>query len=596
MIEAFDLEIEVPGRALLVLPLPGEKVKIGRLASNHIEVDDALISDEHCEVSREGNRWWIVDLHSTNGTFVAGTKIAQKVPLEIGQRFDIGTTQCRIVARKSSAPVKDATGARPRPGSTIRSDEGLSAWMVKRDRYLRWANEWHSQGRSTKHLAKATEVQRIAIWRSEAARLETTVDEAIESWLHASRQHARIVRRATWGGALMLCAAVAFVAQWQSQKGSDAETSPPTAETTRPPVDDHFAAEELFLPDEDAGSLPPNPVKRDWIMHPLAPGEKLDDVAARYEVSPALIAQWNDLNVDHPDLKAGGELKIIPRRPMLPPQRIEYEVETGEDFQTLALRFGIPLDKLALYNPDVKKVKPGQTIVIWVDPAPLGLKPKAKVFERQAVAVQEGGISHGLPQQGWIENSVQIPPSPLYKRRNPVEMYTSSHMLANLTDAVVYFRKQYEWEGTLVLADASLKDGGPIRPHKSHQSGRDIDIWLPSIRGVYKDSHLDVDRRPNPNEADWFVTWYLIESLLETGEIRHIFLSYDIQESLYTAAKISGKTDEELASIIQWPNGNTNATVRHADGHIHHIHVRFKCPKGSTTCRDFGSGEERPEL
>ncbi len=86
-------------------------------------------------------------------------------------------------------------------------------------------------------------------------------------------------------------------------------------------------------------------------------------------------------------------------------------------------------------------------------------------------------------------------------------------MAKQLQHAIADFRYRYDFEGEFVIADMSKRNGGHFPPHGSHQSGRDVDVWLPSLKGVYKKNHLERDQRPSSNEADLFALWGFLKSL-----------------------------------------------------------------------------------
>ena len=50
---------------------------IGRQNQNHIPIDDASISGRHCSVLREGRKYTLVDLGSTNGTRLNGVAVSK---------------------------------------------------------------------------------------------------------------------------------------------------------------------------------------------------------------------------------------------------------------------------------------------------------------------------------------------------------------------------------------------------------------------------------------------------------------------------------------------------------------------------------------
>ena len=159
-------------------------------------------------------------------------------------------------------------------------------------------------------------------------------------------------------------------------------------------------------------------------------------------------------------------------------------------------------------------------------------------------------------------------------------------MAKHLQQAIANFRYSYEFEGEIVVADMSRKHGGKFDPHKSHQSGRDVDIWLPTLKGVYKKNNLDRDVRPASEEADWFALYGFLKALQETGEVQAVFLAYDLHDRVYQAAKLMGASEEELAEMIAYPNGAhvRSTLLQHSPGHTHHIHVRFKCGPNDEDC------------
>ncbi|HSP86756.1 MAG TPA: FHA domain-containing protein, partial [Ignavibacteriaceae bacterium] len=48
---------------------------IGRSDECSIQINDGLVSRVHVEVNFENEKWWLIDKHSSNGTFLNGSKI-----------------------------------------------------------------------------------------------------------------------------------------------------------------------------------------------------------------------------------------------------------------------------------------------------------------------------------------------------------------------------------------------------------------------------------------------------------------------------------------------------------------------------------------
>jgi pSer/pThr/pTyr-binding forkhead associated (FHA) protein len=83
---------------------------VGRGAHNDVVIDDESVSDTHAKLQRRGARWVLVDLASTNGSYVAGTRVRGEAPLP-------GETDIRFggvkLAFKSVGPApKEGRGTR----------------------------------------------------------------------------------------------------------------------------------------------------------------------------------------------------------------------------------------------------------------------------------------------------------------------------------------------------------------------------------------------------------------------------------------------------------------------------------------------------
>ena len=69
----------------------GEKLTFGRGSEADCRFEDDGLSRLHSTIYRDGERVWIVDENSTNGTFVNGEKVgASGTPLQNGDTIKIG--------------------------------------------------------------------------------------------------------------------------------------------------------------------------------------------------------------------------------------------------------------------------------------------------------------------------------------------------------------------------------------------------------------------------------------------------------------------------------------------------------------------------
>lgn len=69
--------------------LTGDRITLGRDPTNTIRLRDSEVSRRHAEIRRSGDEYWLVDLGSSNGTFVNGRQISQH-KLANGDQIQLG--------------------------------------------------------------------------------------------------------------------------------------------------------------------------------------------------------------------------------------------------------------------------------------------------------------------------------------------------------------------------------------------------------------------------------------------------------------------------------------------------------------------------
>ena len=95
---------EITARAALILAtgqridLTDDIVKIGRHQSCTIVFADSNVSRVHAQLQQDSTGWLVVDLGSTNGIKVNGTKISKEKLLADGDELAFGTSTARFVA------------------------------------------------------------------------------------------------------------------------------------------------------------------------------------------------------------------------------------------------------------------------------------------------------------------------------------------------------------------------------------------------------------------------------------------------------------------------------------------------------------------
>ena len=76
--------------------LPGSIKTVGRATRADFIVDAALVSRLHCRLTAGATELEVVDLDSTNGTFVNGTRTTRAV-LKNGDRLGVGRVELTVM-------------------------------------------------------------------------------------------------------------------------------------------------------------------------------------------------------------------------------------------------------------------------------------------------------------------------------------------------------------------------------------------------------------------------------------------------------------------------------------------------------------------
>lgn len=96
--------------------IDGRALRVGRGDGNHVTIDDDDVSRQHAVIWGSGDRAYVRDLESRNGTFVNGRRIDGQHSLRVGDEVSIGRANLAVDARPAGAGW---SADRPRPGGTV---------------------------------------------------------------------------------------------------------------------------------------------------------------------------------------------------------------------------------------------------------------------------------------------------------------------------------------------------------------------------------------------------------------------------------------------------------------------------------------------
>ncbi len=305
------------------------------------------------------------------------------------------------------------------------------------------------------------------------------------------------------------------------------------------------------------------------VEHQMNGDETIATVALEYGVNVTDLKEWNGLETVH-DVNGEDRLEIrIDEKPSnsSQPRPVIHVIRRGDTYEDIARQYGVKVSQLRRWNPntDPRRLQIGQRVHMHIPGA-------------------EGHpVSWGRANSGRLYNGVAMECSPGLKVRNEDRAYGTQRTIDLLQAAGADVQARWPDAPELVVGSLSRRGGGPMRPHRSHQSGRDADLTYYHRGNVELPDFQDM----NAERLDAVKTWHFFRTIIDTGEVEFIFVDYELQRVLYEYALSIGVSEEELEELIQYPRGRRTSAgiIRHARGHANHFHVRFKCGEQDQNCR-----------
>lgn len=213
-------------------------------------------------------------------------------------------------------------------------------------------------------------------------------------------------------------------------------------------------------------------------------------------------------------------------------------------------------------------------LLLVTSAAAQGLPPHYSVGTAQRGRLAGGGEELPLRGDGYHFET---------NRGNPRAHYGTPALVGALERASAEVARAHPGSD-LAIHDLAFQNGGAIRGHGSHRSGRDVDV------AYYA---LEPDGAPmNPTRSIWFLshgrargveaatapridrarTWLWLRTLLtdDAIEVQYVFMAPALQRLILAHAG-DDPTSEVAARVVRTPRG------RRVDPHADHFHVRIHC-------------------
>jgi murein endopeptidase len=220
-----------------------------------------------------------------------------------------------------------------------------------------------------------------------------------------------------------------------------------------------------------------------------------------------------------------------------------------------------------------------------------GLDPERQLPPKTPVIVyrdaQADSESIGFPHDGRIVGAMPMLEGPGRKiTAERWKTWATRDTILSLDRVLRKWAKLHSDAPPVLIGNLSARHGGPLSPHKTHQSGRDVDLSYIQNGDGEREPHW---QHMTPRNLDAQRTWQLLELLHSQADIRVIFMDRGLQRALYRHAKQHSTVPAD--SLKSWlevaPGGGKEVSlIHHVPGHADHMHVRFACADRQAQCRD----------
>lgn len=184
-----------------------------------------------------------------------------------------------------------------------------------------------------------------------------------------------------------------------------------------------------------------------------------------------------------------------------------------------------------------------------------------------------GPVSTGRPNRGFLYNGVQLPDDGVrFRLEEPENSYGTAETIAGLSAAVEEVHRLFPETKPLSVGHISRAGGGWLRPHKSHQNGRDVDV------GFYYSDASRWYRTASAENLDVARTWALLSAMERAAGLEYVFVDRSLHDLLRQHAEAIGEPAAFIEYMFDGPMPVRGPIIRHARGHQTHLHVRFASP------------------
>ncbi len=184
-----------------------------------------------------------------------------------------------------------------------------------------------------------------------------------------------------------------------------------------------------------------------------------------------------------------------------------------------------------------------------------------------------GSISVGLSEAGRLINAIPFPEPPdagAWSVIVPQSCWTTQETADAVIGAANQLRAWFPEGAPVRVGQVSGPEGGFLPPHRTHQSGRDVDI------GLFYPGPEPYRIREREKVMDVAMNWAFVKAMLMHGDVHFVLLDWRVQNVLYAYALRQGEDRAWLDSLFK---AGRYSVFHHAPRHRDHFHVRYWNPR-----------------
>lgn len=301
--------------------------------------------------------------------------------------------------------------------------------------------------------------------------------------------------------------------------------------------------------------------------HEVVEGDIVSSIAGRYGVKVGAIKKWNP-KLDLNKISIGKKIKVCPEIAPRLREEFTYVVKKGDSLSEVGEKYGLVARQIVRMQAGSLKRRLEKNM------------GDLRLGDELTLVVDRGVLPAYAPKnedRGTLKVGVSLEPGKAYYIKRPHLAYGTATTVKAIRAALSRYKQSKAGKGgpQVHVGDISARGGGPLKGHKSHQKGIDVDIGLVLKGDEANETRFRTGRVDN---LDLARTWALIKAFVDNDDVRAVFLDYGLQKLLYEHAKKLKVSEGTLEALFQYPRGKGRAygIIRHWKGHKDHFHVRFR--------------------